>query len=117
MLLLAAGWVAKAADPEPLKLTLHDAVEMALKQNPQVQIANLNIAESLENQNVARSGLLPQVNLDASQAVRRANLQALFGSAVPGFPGTHRALLGDASRTVRIGADLRFDGLAALASI
>lgn len=87
LLLLAVGWVAKAADPELLKLTLHDAVEMALKQNPQVQIANLSIAESLENQNIARSGLLPQVNLEASQVVRRANLQALFGSAVPGFPG------------------------------
>ncbi len=87
LLLLTAGWIARAADPEPLKLTLHDAVEMALKQNPQVQIANLNIAESLENQNIARSGLLPQVNFDGSQIVRRANLQALFGSAVPGFPG------------------------------
>ena len=86
-LLLASCLFVKAADPQPIKLTLHDAVAMALKQNPQVQIANLNIAESLENQNIARSGLLPQVNFEASQAVRRANLQALFGSAVPGFPG------------------------------
>ena len=87
LLLLAGGFALKAADPESLKLTLRDAVEMALKQNPQVQLANLNIAESLESQNVARSGLLPQINLDGSQIVRRANLQALFGSAVPGFPG------------------------------
>ncbi len=87
VLLLAAVVASRAADPEPLKLTMHDAVETALKQNPQVLIANLNIAESLENQSIARSGLLPQVNLNASQVVRRSNLQALFGSAVPGFPG------------------------------
>src|SRR5579863_780684 len=88
VLLLVAGCVgAKAADPQPLKLTLHGAVEMALKQNPQVQIANLNIAQSLENRNVARSGLLPQINVDSSEAIRRENIEALFGSKVPGFPG------------------------------
>ena len=59
LLLLAVGIARSAPDPAPLKLTLRDAVQMALKQNPQVQIANLNIAESRENQNVARAGLLP----------------------------------------------------------
>ncbi|HYL35615.1 MAG TPA: TolC family protein [Bryobacteraceae bacterium] len=86
VLLLAAG-LARAADPPPLRLTLRDAVQLALKQNPEVQIANLNIAESLENQTVGRSGLLPQVNLDASQTVRRANLEAAFGRGFPGLPG------------------------------
>ncbi|HLG99215.1 MAG TPA: TolC family protein [Bryobacteraceae bacterium] len=87
VLLLAAGYKVSAADPSPLKLTMHDAVAMALKQNPQVQIANLNIAQSLENQNIARSGLLPQANLNASEVVRRENIAALFGSKPPGFPG------------------------------
>lgn len=86
LLLLVVG-IAKAADPAPLKLTLRDAVQLALKQNPQVLIANLNIAESQENQTIARSGLLPQVNLTGSELVRRSNLRALFGSGVPGFPG------------------------------
>ena len=86
ILLLAAG-LARAADPPPLRLTLRDAVQLALKQNPEVQIANLNIAESLENQTVERSGLLPQVNLDASQVVRRTNLEAAFGRGFPGLPG------------------------------
>ncbi|HMD49214.1 MAG TPA: TolC family protein [Bryobacteraceae bacterium] len=85
--LLAVAAVARAADPEPLKLTLRAAVDLALNENPQVVIANLNIAQTLENQNIARSGLLPQVNLEASQAVRRSNIQALFGSSIPGFPG------------------------------
>jgi outer membrane protein len=86
-LLILVASAANAADPEPIKLTLRAAVEMALKENPQVVIANLNIAESLENRNVARSGLLPQVNLDASQAVHRENIRALFGSGIPSFPG------------------------------
>jgi outer membrane protein len=84
---LAVAAVARAADLAPLELTLRAAVDMALKQNPQVQIAYLTIIQTLENQNIARSGLLPQVNLEASQAVRRENIQALFGSRVPGFPG------------------------------
>ena len=87
VLALAAACIAKAADPQPLKLTLHDAVQMALKQNPQVQIANLNIVESLENQGIARSGLLPQANLNGSEAIHRENIAALFGSRFPGLPG------------------------------
>jgi len=48
--LIAAG--AKAAQPEPLRLTLRDAVAMALKQNPEVQIANLNTAVDVANMGV-----------------------------------------------------------------
>ena len=84
--LLAVALVARAADPPPLKLTLREAVQMALKQNPQVQIANLNIAESEENRTIARSGLLPQVNLAGSESVHRNNLAAAFGRTIPQFP-------------------------------
>ena len=87
LVLLALVGVARGADPAPLKLTLHDAVQIALKQNPQVQIANLNIAESLENQRIARSGLLPQIDLAGSESVHRENLAAAFGRTIPGFPG------------------------------
>jgi outer membrane protein len=86
-LLLLAGIAKGADDPPAMKLTLTEAVQMALKQNPRVQIANLSIAESQENQIIARSGLLPQVEFNASESIHRANLQALFGSSVPGFPG------------------------------
>jgi outer membrane protein TolC len=86
LLLLVVG-VARAADPPPLKITLRDAVQMALKQNPEVQIANLNLVESQENQTIARAGLLPQVGLDASESVRRVNLAAAFGKKIPQFPG------------------------------
>jgi outer membrane protein len=86
LLLLAVGIARSAPDPAPLRLTLRDAVQMALKQNPQVQIANLNIAESRENQNVARSGLLPQINFAGSESVHRINIAAAFGSKIPEFP-------------------------------
>ena len=36
----------RAEDSAPLRLTLHDAVATALKENPQVQIAALSFAES-----------------------------------------------------------------------
>jgi hypothetical protein len=76
ILLALVATLAKAAPPAPLRLTLHDEVEMALKQNPQVQIANLNVAAGQENQTIARSALLPQANLAVSEAVQRGNLDA-----------------------------------------
>ncbi|MGD0437144.1 MAG: TolC family protein [Bryobacteraceae bacterium] len=105
LILLLAGIARGAADPPALKLTLAEAVQMALRQNPKVQIANLNIAESRENQIIARSGLLPQVNLNASESVHRANLEALFGSRIPGFSehiGPYYVIQGGPSGSVPI---------------
>jgi outer membrane protein len=86
MLLLMVAIFAKAAEPPPLRLTLRDAVQMALKQNPQVQVANLNVAVSQESQVVARSALLPQANLAVSETAQRENLEAFLGMKVQGFP-------------------------------
>ena len=86
LLMLVATFAKAANRPEPLRLTLRDAVEMALKQNPQVQIANLNVAVTQENQIIARSALLPQANLAVSEAVQRENLEAFLGMRVAGFP-------------------------------
>src|SRR5579864_6554534 len=91
VLLMAVSVAKGAADPATappsLKLTLREAVQLALRQNPQVQIANLNIAESQENQNIARSALLPQASLGVSDTLRRANLATAFGQKFPGLPG------------------------------
>ena len=76
---------AQETPAEPLQLTLRDAVDIALKQNPQVAIANLNLAESQENRNVARAALLPSASLNASQDVTRVNVAALIGRTIPGF--------------------------------
>ena len=86
LLVARANGAQPPAQAVPLRLTLRDAVDMALKQNPQVQIANLNIAVTQENQIVARSALLPQVNFAMSETVQRDNLEAFLGMRVRGFP-------------------------------
>jgi outer membrane protein len=70
-----------------LKLTLQQAVALAVKQNPTQQIAILNAAESIQDKNITRSELLPQANLRVADSANRANLKAQFGGTFPGnFP-------------------------------
>jgi outer membrane protein TolC len=71
---------------QPIRLTLRDAVQTALKQNPQVQIAALNLAQSRQDVTLVRAGLLPQANFQANERVQRTNIDALFGSSFPGIP-------------------------------
>jgi len=71
---------------ETLRLTLDQAVNMALKQNTTAQIAVLTAAQSVQDKNSARADLLPQANLDVSDTAQRINLQAFLGIRVPGFP-------------------------------
>jgi outer membrane protein TolC len=69
-----------------LRLTLDQSVALALKQNTTAQIAVIQAAEAVQDKNVARAALLPQAQLDASDAVRRVNIEAQFGKPIPGFP-------------------------------
>ncbi|MGH9704467.1 MAG: TolC family protein [Candidatus Acidiferrales bacterium] len=69
----------------PLRVTLRDAVQLALKQNPQVQIAAINLAESEQERTIARSELLPQANLNVRDSAQRLNLQAAIGVSFAGF--------------------------------
>lgn len=85
-LLVFSGLAAQAQPKPAIKLNLHDAVEMALKQNPQVQIAALNLAESQKDSAVAFSALLPEADFNVSDRAMRTNLRANLGFAVPGFP-------------------------------
>jgi len=71
---------------EVLRLTLDQAVALALKQNTTAQIAVIQAAESVQDKNVARAALLPQAQLDSSDAVRRINIESQFGKLIPGFP-------------------------------
>jgi len=80
---------AEAQPPDaatPLRLTLRDAVQMALRQNPQVQIANLNVAQSQQDVSIARSALLPQAAVQAYEREQRFNVEALMGRPFPGIP-------------------------------
>ncbi len=85
-LLLAGSQAARAQEHPTVHLTLHDAVALALKQNPQVQIAILQSAQIVQDQNIARAGFLPQVRLNSSIAVERGNIETAFGKPFPGFP-------------------------------
>jgi outer membrane protein len=75
----------RAQEKSVIQLTLHDAVALALKQNPQVQIGVLQAAQAKQDQNIARADLLPQAQLNVSDAVVRANLETAFGRPFPGF--------------------------------
>ena len=66
-----------AGSPGSLQLTLKQAVQLALKQNPQRVIAQLLVAESDRNRQIARAALLPQANMAASGSVNQYNLQSI----------------------------------------
>jgi outer membrane protein TolC len=86
LILLALASSGLAQDAAPLRLTLRDAVNLALKQSPQVILANLEVARSEQARMMARSGLLPQAGADVSEIVHRLNVQALLGLSFPGLP-------------------------------
>jgi outer membrane protein len=85
LILLTLTSAALAQETGPLKLTLRDAVSLALKQNPQVILANLGVSQSQQDRQIARSALLPQVNGNVSEAVHRVNLETAIGFSFPGF--------------------------------
>jgi outer membrane protein len=82
--------LAAEAPRQVLRLTLDQAVGLALKQNPTAQIAILTAAQSEQDKNIARADLLPQANAKISDAAEKVNLLAQFGGkvALPGFPKT-----------------------------
>src|ERR1700738_81443 len=59
------------APTEVLRLTLDQAVALALKQNTTAQIAVIQAAEAVQDKNVARAAWLPQAQLEFSGAIRR----------------------------------------------
>jgi outer membrane protein len=66
-----------ASPPAPLQLTLKQAVQLALKQNPQRVIAQLLLSESDRNSQIARSALLPQAKVAASGSINQYNVQSI----------------------------------------
>lgn len=79
------------APAQVLRLTLDQAVGLALKQNPTAQIAILTAAQSEQEKNLARADLLPQANARISDEAQKVNLQAQFGGRTP-FPGFPKSL-------------------------
>src|ERR1700679_4240719 len=59
---------------QTISLTLKDAVQLALKQNPQVVAFRLLSLESDRTRQIARSALLPQASLTSTGAISQYNL-------------------------------------------
>jgi outer membrane protein len=71
-----------------MRLTLDQAVSLALKQNTTAQIAVLTAAQSKQDQKIALSQLLPQAELGVTEQWERINILAQFGGThvFQGFP-------------------------------
>jgi outer membrane protein TolC len=69
-----------------LKLTLAGAVDLALKQNLDIQIADIDAAVRQQDRAIAQSELLPQASFTADESVDRHNLRALLGIQIPIAP-------------------------------
>jgi hypothetical protein len=84
VLLLTAGVpgiaIAQEQDEaQALTLTLNGAVELALKQNLDLQTAHIEAAIRQQDRAVAASALLPHAELDANDSVIRYNTKAQLG--------------------------------------
>jgi outer membrane protein len=68
-----------------IQLSMHDAVRLALKQNPRVIAARLEALESKQETRVARSAFLPKASLDLQEQMNRLNLATLIGQESPPY--------------------------------
>ena len=78
-----------------IALTLSQAVDLALKQNLDIQIANIEAAVKMQDRLIARSTLLPQASLDANEAITRYNTKAQLGvhpAIIPYAVGPYQAI-------------------------
>lgn len=66
-----------AGPPGSLQLTLKQAVQLALKQNPQRVIARLLTFESDRNRDIALSALLPQARIEGQGSINQYNFQSI----------------------------------------
>jgi outer membrane protein len=85
----AASSLPATAPSGVLRLTLDQAVSLALKQNTTAQTAILTAAQSEQDRRIALAELLPQAQLGVTEEWERANILAQFGGTrvFPGFPG------------------------------
>jgi len=82
------GALSGAAPTGVLQLTLNQAVSLAIKQNPTAQIALIQALQAVQDKNVARAALLPEVDASVKEQTQRINVRAQFGGEgiFPGIP-------------------------------
>lgn len=66
-----------------LRLSLADAVRVALKENPQAQNAHLDV-DRQQDVNLRRAALLPQATLQVSDRAEHISLRAATAALKPG---------------------------------
>ena len=84
-----------AAEPPATQLDLKEALRLAWKANPNLQISRLQALIAGEQVVRARSGLLPQVKTQVNQTIYDDPLKFKFSGGIPGasgggFPQTNR---------------------------
>ncbi|MGB7630427.1 MAG: TolC family protein, partial [Candidatus Deferrimicrobium sp.] len=83
----AAAVSGMAAEPPGLHLDLKEALRLAWKANPNLQISRLQSLIAGQEVVRARSGLLPQVKTQVNQTIYDDPLKFKFGGGIPGLPG------------------------------
>jgi outer membrane protein TolC len=84
-LALAGGASADAQEAAPMRLTLRGAIDLALKQNVSVRVANAQMEQLAGTRERRLASLLPHVNGDAFVNHQNIDLAAL-GISFPGVP-------------------------------
>ena len=85
VVLASALWV-RGGEPRTLPLTLKQALERALDQNPQVHRAVLALAQGQEDTRAAQAALLPTVDAFWLHTAQQSQSRHLPGSTEPGRP-------------------------------
>jgi outer membrane protein len=90
----AAVFPGGTAEPPATQLDLKEALRLAWKANPNLQISRLQALIAGEQVVRARSGLLPQVKTQVSQTIYDDPLKFTIGGGGLGFPQTNRNFWG-----------------------
>jgi len=77
---------AQSAPSNSQKLTLAGAVDLALKQNLDIQVANIETASKQQDRVIARSDLLPHADFEVNDVGTRYNTKARLGFQPPFLP-------------------------------
>ena len=78
--------MAQTAPAPSQSLTLTGAVDLALKQNLDLQIANIETATRQQDRVIARSELLPHADSGMEESINRYNTKARIGIQIPNAP-------------------------------
>ncbi len=83
---LASALVLRGGEPQTLQLTLKQALERALDQNPQVHRSVLALAQSQEDTYAAKAALLPTVDAIGFIQRNKMNMDTFLGEPSRGGP-------------------------------